>query len=43
LKKADERPTAKELLESKFIYDLENEKNNHEVKMKPLSREKKLK
>lgn len=32
---ADRRPTAKELLESKFMRDLESEKNNREVKVRP--------
>lgn len=40
LKRADQRPTAKELLESSFINDLESEKNNFEVKVKPPTKQK---
>jgi len=32
LSKAGERPTAKDLLESEFLQDMESEKNNLEVK-----------
>ncbi|CDW81608.1 mitogen activated protein kinase family [Stylonychia lemnae] len=35
LTRADQRPEAKDLLESKFMKDLESEKNNKEVKVKP--------
>lgn len=31
----ERRPTAKQLLESRFLKDLESEKNNKEVKVKP--------
>ena len=32
---ADKRPSARELLESKFLKDIESERNNREVKVKP--------
>jgi hypothetical protein len=35
LTSADKRPSANELLESKFLKDIEAEKNNREVKVKP--------
>lgn len=40
---AEKRPTAKELLESKFIKDIESEKNNREVKVRPPTQPKVLK
>lgn len=40
---ADKRPSAKDLLDSKFINELDNEKNNHEVQVKPPPKEKKSK
>ena len=35
LSSADKRPAAKDLLESKFLKDLDNEKNNQSVKVRP--------
>ena len=43
LTRATERPSAKDLLESPFLNDLESEKNNHEVQVTPLVKEKKKK
>ena len=36
LRPKDERPSAHDLLTSKFLNDLESEKNNHEVQLLPL-------
>ncbi len=40
---ADKRPSAKELLESKFLKEIESDKNNREVKVKPATKSKGLK
>lgn len=40
---AEKRPSARELLESKFLKDLDSEKNNREVKVKPPAKQKKRK
>jgi hypothetical protein len=37
---ADKRPTAKDLLESKFLKDIEGDKNNREVKVRPAVKQK---
>lgn len=43
LSRADKRPRAVDLLDSPFLHDIESEKNNHEIKVKPLIKEKKNK
>lgn len=43
LNTAEHRPSAKDLLESKFLNEFESEKNNHEVKVRPPVKEKKNK
>jgi hypothetical protein len=40
LNPADKRPSAKELLESKFIKDVDTDKNNREVKVRPAIKQK---
>jgi hypothetical protein len=37
---SNKRPSAKDLLESRFINDLESEKNNHEVQVQRAAAEK---